>query len=407
METRILYNKEADCCGCGACMNVCPKHAIHMRENKLGFVYPVIDEEKCINCGLCQGVCGYQHFSVTQTPLQTYVASSKKDDIITSASGGVFFNIAYNVLKTNGIVYGASLERQDDQLFPMHIAVESEEELIKLQGSKYVQSSIGYVYVNIRKQLKEGRTVLFSGTPCQVDGLYHFLKNTNIENLFTIDIICHGVPSAKWFQDYLQILQTKVSGKINHIVFRDKTKGWGYFGRIDYMSHGKQKSKTLYPGESSYYNLFLNSAICRENCYSCKYACDKRPGDITIGDYWGIEKEHPEYLNTAGGDFDIQRGISCLIVNNDQGKKMLEKFGDGLLLFESSFEKVSFHNEQLSHPSNRYIYRNEVLDLYQKAGYVAVEKWFNKKLGRKKWITIIRNRMPKKFERAIKRILKK
>ena len=201
----ILFDDKKNCCACGACMNVCPKDAIRMEEDDYGFLYPQIDETKCVQCGACKKVCAYQNGSKLFEPKQVFVAVSKnKKQLLNSASGGVFAAVATKILKDGGVVFGATLDFENGHANPHHIKIENQKQLTKLQGSKYVQSAIGITYKQTKDYLKKGRIVLFSGTPCQISGLYEYLGK-EYDNLYTIDVICHGVPNAKFFDDYLQI----------------------------------------------------------------------------------------------------------------------------------------------------------------------------------------------------------
>ena len=316
----ILFDDKKNCCACGACMNVCPKDAIRMEEDEYGFLYPQIDETKCVQCGACKKVCAYQNGPKLFEPKQVFVAVSKnKNQLLNSASGGVFAAVATKILKDGGVVFGATLDFENGHANPHHIKIENQKQLTKLQGSKYVQSSIGITYKQTKDYLKKGRIVLFSGTPCQISGLYEYLGK-EYNNLYTIDVICHGVPNAKFFDDYLQIeKQRRSADKIEDYAFRDKRKGWGMNGRIT-LAKGRKQKKVYIPARLNSYNtLFLDGMIYRENCYSCKYARRERCADLTIGDYWGIEKEHPELLKN--NMYNEKEGISCILANTEKGIK--------------------------------------------------------------------------------------
>ena len=379
METITLFKNKKDCCACGACLNICPKQAIKMQEDENGFLYPIIDNNKCIKCGLCVKTCALQNSKLTNTPLKTYAAQSNNTDLKKSASGGIFASLAINEIKAGGVVYGAALENVNGKLICRHIAVNNVTDLEKLQGSKYIQSNIGNIYQDVKKNLLEDKTILFTGTPCQVDGLRAYLGK-KYENLYCIDIVCHGVPSNKMFQDYIETLEKKYNDKIIDFKFRDKTKGWGLTAK-GYTAKGytaKGYTAIISANVSSFYYYFLKSYIYRDSCYSCKYACKNRCGDITIGDYWGIETAHPEVLNN-NTELDYKSGISCLIVNTYQGNKLIEKYKDDLRLIESDFEKSAKENGQL----NRFSIlnaekRNEILNLYSKNGYKGVEDSFKR-----------------------------
>ncbi|MBE5962338.1 MAG: 4Fe-4S dicluster domain-containing protein [Lachnospiraceae bacterium] len=403
----ILFKEKSECCGCGACMNICPKGAITMVEDEVGFVYPSINSDKCIGCGLCKKACNYQRENQSKGIRKVYAAMTTKTDLLTkSASGGIFASIAENILDQGGIVVGVSMEQKEGTLYPQHVIISSKADLEKLQGSKYVQSEVGYCYKLTKELLNDGRTVLFTGTPCQIDGLYGYLRGVSYPDLYTIDIICHGVPSCKFFQSYLQVQEKKVKGKIVGFKFRDKECGWGLQGSMQFINKRNKKIRRSVPFESSsYYQLFLNADIYRENCYECKYATKDRIGDLTIGDYWRIEKEHPEYLIENGGTLEPQRGISSILVNSEQGEKLLKIFGTNLILELSNYDKVSRQNAQLRVPSSKSKYREEIFETYKKQGYQAIEKEYDRKLGIKKYRFMVSNMVPKPIKTIIKRII--
>ena len=205
-----LFNKNADCCGCGACRNVCPTDSITMKEDEYGFIYPIIDEEKCINCYRCVNTCAFQNTQEHQIPIFNYVAYERDDALLyKSASGGIFASIAKQFINEGGVVFGCSMEMEDGILSTKHVGVDKLEDLYKLQGSKYVQSDTGNIYREVLRELKNNRYVLFSGTPCQVAALKHMIKGDIAKNLITIDLICHGVPSSNLFKSYIKYIEDK------------------------------------------------------------------------------------------------------------------------------------------------------------------------------------------------------
>lgn len=401
----VLFDNKVNCCACGACMNICPKGAITMIEDEYGFLYPEINKELCIKCGVCKKVCAYQNISPTKRPLKAFAAVNKnKEQLMKSASGGVFSALATNVLNKGGVAFGATLTFEDGHAIPKHIAIDHVEQLPLLQGSKYVQSSIGDTYKQAKMYLQEGRLVLFSGTPCQIGGLYGYLGK-DYENLITIDVICHGVPSAKMFDDYLQ--NERIKRKAQSVIgysFRDKKKGWGMNGRLD-LQFADKKVKSFYiPARLASYNtLFLDGDTYRENCYSCKYAGALRPADLTIGDYWGIEVEHPELLKKK--QYEERYGISCILANTDKGIMVCEGINNQILA-ESTFEKVSNKNGQLKEPSRKSIKRDYVLDLYTQNGYRNLDMWFQNSYRRQIMVHSVYNVLPRTIRAKIKRLLK-
>lgn len=400
-----LFENEENCCGCGACMASCPKTAITMQENEYGFLYPVVDEKKCIHCFVCKEVCDYQTQSVKRRRCTKVVAAvaNREDDLLKSASGGVFSSVARAFIKDGGVVVGCALINRNGVLCPEHIVVDSEEELYLLQGSKYVQSSMNKaVFTEIKKHLKTGRSVLFSGTPCQVAALRKYTKD-HFENLYTMDIICHGVPSAKMFRDYLEELGNRKKGVISDFKFRDKSAGWGMKGSYVLKKHNGKKVKKVFPSQlSSYFQYFLNSYTYRTNCYTCKYACGERVGDITIGDFWGIGLVHPEYLKANGGNYDEKKGISCVLINSVQGNRFIEKYAQQLDTEISDWDSVAKKNAQLNQPSKRTDGWDKIMNLYREKGYAAVDRYYRKRTVLKRFVYKIWNYVPYDVQHFIK-----
>lgn len=393
-----LYEKKQDCCGCGTCVVSCPVQAVSMIEQEVGCLYPQVDYDKCIQCGKCKQVCAFQRDSVVKkTQDFTYAAMAEEKALLKiSASGGVFATIARNVLKLHGVVFGCSMEYQNGKLVPMHIGVYKEEDLHRLQGSKYVQSFLNDVFLEVKRALQDKRIVLFSGTPCQVDALNQYLEKEDKSSLYTMDIICHGVPGAKFFQDYIESIEKKTKKKIPAFYFRDKTWGWGLNAKCVLVDKkGKKTEKNLSPDISSYYSLFLESETYRQSCYSCKYADAERKSDVTIGDYWCMEKEHPEYMVERGGPLSVEAGVSCVLVNTQKGEELFEFYAEGLNLQPSEYVKVAKWNQQLVSPSIHTEKREKIIHLYKKYGYKGVEKMFRKSIGIKYYVRVLRNRRRK------------
>lgn len=384
----ILFTEKKDCCACGACLNVCPKQAISMVEDACGFCYPQVEEELCVKCRRCKQVCAFQNAKVENNPIAVFAGVAKDENLRrTSASGGIFAAIAKKALEEGYVVYGAAFQ---PDFSVKHIGITSVKELPELQGSKYTQSDIGHTYSEAKEYLKLGKKVLFSGTPCQIDGLYGYLGERD-EHLMTIDLICHGVPSNRMFQDYISALGRDVSG----FVFRDKSIGWGING----SAFVDGKKKCIWQSSSPYLYYFSKGWIYRENCYQCQYTCEHRPADITLGDYWGIEKQHPECLEKDG--WDEAKGISAVIANTRKGEAVLNEMRCVLDLKESTFEKVAAGNGQLKHPS-KADRRSELIELYLSAGWDGVEQRFRKKIGWRFYTSQIKSLIPGCVKRKIK-----
>lgn len=391
-----LFNKKKNCCGCGSCENICPKNAISMGEDEYGFIYPKIDHNLCIECHLCEKVCNFQSRTEYSDEHKAYAAVTKNQEILmNSTSGGIFTTIALEFIKDGGFVAGSIY---DENFNVVHIVSNKIEDIYKMQGSKYVQSSINDTYFQIRKLLLQKEKVLFSGTPCQVDGLYGYLQR-DYDNLYTIDIVCHGVPSNKMFQDYLHYESEKY-GKITDIKFRDKTQGWGTTGSIKF----ENKNKIIYSGTSEYYYLFNKSLTFRDSCYSCKYSSHHRPANITIGDYWGIEKTDFRLLNKK--EMDTDKGISLIICNGQQGTNLFEKYQDNFNIYSTTLKNVSKFNHNLNQPSKMPSNRNNVLNTYSHS-FNLIARDIANDLKKEKYKFAIKKIIPSRIKITLKRYLKK
>jgi len=374
-------------------MNICSKEAITMIEDEYGFLYPKINEKRCIGCGLCQKVCAYKDKLVGNKAISAYAAVSKVSDLMISASGGIFTAFAVKILKDGGSVYGAACLLIDDKIQVQHIRIDSIKDLPKLAGSKYVQSSLGTIFKSVKIELDSGKNILFSGMPCQCEALKKYLDK-KYDNLLLMDLICHGIPNTKMLNDYVRTLC--LNRKIVDIQFRSKIKGWGNFvSAITFEDKSIVYEDSL---QSSYYYMFLKSYLYRDSCYHCKYAKAYRIGDITIGDFWGIEKEHPEIF--SNNKIDLKKGISCLIINNKHGKMFLENNMDSMFLLESSFEKIARHNEQLNQPSILPKGRKKILRRYKERGYSEIERYFKIIYKREKTVNKIK-KILKQIEQSV------
>ena len=378
-KSQQLFSSKSKCCGCAACANVCPKNAITMTEDDDGFMYPETDYEKCVDCGACLRSCYYQN-QVAKSELRAAWAgvSTNTEILARSASGGVFASLAMSFLENGGYVAGVELIDSDGGLKPVHSVIHSSDELVRFQSSKYAHSETGFVYREIRELLSNGQNVLFSGTSCQVAGLKGFLGKV-YDNLFTVDIICHGVPSVKMLQSYLNFLKEKYHSNVTEINFRDKNQGWGEKGFVTFQSN---KKITIDPYHSSFYKLYLMGAAYRLNCYTCPYTnCRKRPGDLTLGDFWGVAKVQPELLSVNGGPWKKDNGISCVLVNSLKGEDLLNRYGSSLELRQTSAEKITVRNKLLTRPTSYFSRRDDVLRLLREKGYRALDRWFWRKYG--------------------------
>lgn len=351
----ILIEQVQDCCGCNACYNVCPKNCIEMRFDKCGFAYPAVKEGACIQCGRCVSVCPIQNKTVGNLPLRVLGTKNEDENIRkTSSSGGTFFELAKQTITDGGIVYGCALNAD---MVACHIGIEDISGLEKLKSSKYVQSDIGDTYRRAKENLLVGRKVLFSGTPCQIAGLKNYLGKEH-ENLLLVDVLCHGTPSPKMFADYLEYLSEKYKGKPVSVNFRQKQKGWKrlYFEVV--FDNGKRYF--TFSGYDRYMAMFLNNISLRPSCYECKFACEERQGDITLGDFWGIGRKYPER--------DDDKGISLVLINSKKGEQAYSAIIDKFDVFESDIETAKAGQRTLSTPTKKNPKHDEFYRLYAEKG---------------------------------------
>lgn len=319
----IIIKKKNRCCGCESCVQACPKHCISFDEDAEGFRYPKVDMSSCVNCGLCEKVCPFLNQSVPQLPLASYAAKNRDPkELDSSSSGGAFILLAKEIIKQGGVVFGAKF---DADWNVVHGYADTADELKAFMGSKYVQSRIGNAFLEAKTFLKAGRIVLFSGTTCHIAGLKKFLGK-DYDNLITVDVICHGVPSSKVWQMYLDYVKNKVgNGRITNISFRDKRLGWKKFSfvvSLDYdTSDGNLKHMEMsdYHRDNPFMQAFLANLILRPSCEKCKVKAGRCYSDITLADFWGVNNLFPE--------INCYNGVSLLTVNSNRGKcivKMLE-----------------------------------------------------------------------------------
>jgi len=331
MELDVINKKQ--CTGCMACKNACPKNAIIIEEDSLsGFLYPKTDKELCINCNICTKVCPIKNkLSENPNEIKVYACKNKNDEIrMKSSSGGIFTLIANYILEQNGIVFGAGFNENFEVI---HTWTDSEEGLEKFRGSKYLQSQIGNAYQEVKSFLLEGRKVLFTGTPCQVEGLLSYLRK-DYENLYTQDIICHGVPSPKvWrkFLEYKKKIHNEVPLKIN---FRKKEiAGWNSYHTSFTYSHFEENT---HHADDSYMKFFLRNFDLRDTCYDCNFKKLKRKSDITVADFWGINNVRPE--------INDEKGTSSVLINSEKGKELFENIKNDIVYTKEHINSIIENN---------------------------------------------------------------
>lgn len=374
-----------------------------MTADAAGFVYPRIDEGACIRCGRCKHVCGFQLRAAQESAGPLYAAATSEVEIERSASGGVFGALARAMIARGGAVVGCAYERDGGGLVARHRVVEDEPGIDALLGSKYVQSDAASVFPRVRELLAEGREVLFSGTPCQVAGLLGYLGGPR-EGLLTVDLVCHGVPSPAMLCEYLRGLERAHGDRIVDVRFRPKCDGWARSLQLE-AAFAEGGLDRVPSGASSYYDLFLDLATLRDSCYACPFAGRLRPADLTIGDFWGVEKVRPDLLAEGGGPFDTYRGVSCLLVNNERGAVWLERLGSRLVTAPVTFDQVAAHNDQLRVPARAPKERARYLAAFSEGGWPAVERRWRRQrlLGRVR--RGVGRFLPVGLKRAIKRVV--
>lgn len=378
-----IIHKE-DCCGCSACIQICPKQCISFDEDEQGFRYPKVNLERCINCGLCERVCPVIHQGEKHSPLEAYAAKNRTDSIRRiSSSGGIFHALATYILSQGGIVFGA---KYNSKWEVEHDYTDNPDKLKNFLVSKYVQSNINRSYRIALDFLKEGKSVLFSGTSCQIAGLRRFINKDFGDKLITVDIICHGVPSPLIFRDFLNSLTESSNSwaapglhsieQLKAISFRDKTYGWENFGfSIEYVNehstnplNDKLLKHFIFNRNNPYISAFFLNYSLRPSCYKCCAKSGKSGSDITLGDFWGIPKEYPELY---------RKGMySAVTANTELGLNILNN-----IEIESSiidFSKVESHNPAYNCSVRIPRKSVEFWEIFQKGGIIGMNAFLER-----------------------------
>ena len=368
-----------------ACVNVCPKNSITMEDAGEGFSIPHINIDTCIECGACMNACHRITPIVEyQTPLKTLACWPKNnDDRKKSSSGGAFSVLARKVLSLNGVVFGATM---DTNLKVKHISIEKADDMVKLQGSKYVQSYLGDTYKQVRDMLRQNRLVLFTGTPCQVGGLLTFLRK-KYDNLITCDMVCHGVPSQKAFDTFCE--RTHIKGTCQGVSFRFTT-GWGYQLAREMESPTQTENsesnhivrKVINPSKAWYMRAFNKGLMFNEACFSCAYTTPQRVSDFTMADFWGLGAKKPF-------NYPTYKGVSMLLVNN---QKAWEFIGDNTDLFyeERTLDEAIEGNHNLSHNSERPVGRDTFIQDMQTMEPSALVKKYEIKESLRDYLRLLK-----------------
>ena len=379
----IDIKEKKDCCGCSACVQRCPKQCISLYEDEEGFLYPKVDVDACIDCGLCEKVCPVLNQSDACEPLEVYAAKNPNEQIRReSSSGGIFTLLAEQTIDAGGVVFGV---RWNERFEAVHDYTETKEGLTAFRGSKYVQSQVGETFKQAELFLKQGRQVLYTGTPCQISGLKKFLRK-EYENLLTVDIVCHAVPSPLIWRRYIE--EYKIANdaiKINSINFRDKTFGWrNYHVSISFVnSCNKSITKMLPHDDDMYFKGFLNQLYLRPSCYFCCAKGGRSGSDILIGDCWGID--------SLRKDYNDNKGCSLVCVNSVKGKKATDIILDRTELL--AYKDVLEHNSSVSIPVKDFFmperFWNEKGSISRKVEKISGDSFFLK-LKKKIWNLLVK-----------------
>lgn len=375
LKDKNLYEiaGKRDCTGCGACIAMCPKGCIRFVENEEGFPYPLIDHTKCISCGACVRNCPTEPDD--DKKIKAALAGYSRDPEIqrSSSSGGIFSHLAEAVLKKDGVIFGVAMEGNR----AVTCEIEKTKELSYLRGSKYVQSYTEESYKHAAKYLEEGRWVLFSGTPCQIAGLYRVLKK-NYSRLITVDFICHGISSPKVLRKYLA--ETGNGKKVSEISFRDKSSGWKKFSmKVNWTDNTVSCAPMT---EDLYLQSFLKNLNLRPSCFSCKFRKIHRISDITLGDLWGAEDINENWTEDMG--------YSVIILQSVKGTEIWEEIKDQIVYIPVEISQVAMHNSSLTQsPWDEYS-RNRFFSYLSKHDLQfcidkAVKGGISKRIGRKLW----------------------
>lgn len=331
MEKMKFWLEKKDCSGCGACVSPCPKNAIKLVKDECGFYYPEINDD-CINCGLCKTTClRISETNNYQDNLNTYAAWSKDaNNRFVSTSGGMFYEFAKKIISDGGVVAGA---KYDENNMVIHSLATSLEEVEALRQSKYTQSNTLLIYRDIKKHLLEGKKVLFCGAPCQVAGLRAYL-NKDYEKLYLLDFICRGVNSPKAYEMWLKEIEKKEGSKIVKVWFKYKEHGWNKSPTCTKVTFENGKEKVLFQDENTFMCGYLQSNLyIRPSCGNCSFKGLPRQGDITLGDFWGIEKA-----------YDDDKGTSMVLINNERGQFLFDSVRCNLEYHQRDFSEIGKGN---------------------------------------------------------------
>lgn len=391
----ILPHK--DCCGCFACGDVCPTSCIKFKKDNEGFIYPEVDEKDCIHCGKCVKICPELNPYFNSIAKEVFAAyATSETDRQAGSSGGIFGLIARHIINNGGKVWGAAF---DSSLKLKHVCATTIAELEPLLRSKYLQSDTSGCFKQIVNDLKNGVLTLFCGTPCQCNALRNY---TGIyDNLYLIDLICHGVPSQDLFDKSIKWIEEQNSCQVTKFVFRSKYKGSLHPQAFSYecIKNGKSETVNGLHYQFPFYFGFQKYSTLRPSCYKCKWACSKRCGDITLGDFWGIEKIEP--------NLDPKTGISEVIANTAKGQYLLNEIKESGIIWTEKFQfqQVVGNNGCLQEPTKLKDERIELFEALRTKSFDEVVK--NHLVSKRRWIFDIYYNMPRFLRKMVRKVMDK
>lgn len=376
----IKIKEKINCCGCQACFNICPKNAIEMKEDEKGFKYPCINIEKCINCGLCEKACPIINNKTIENTPKAYACINKDEEIrMKSTSGGIFTLLANAIINKGGVVFGACF---NEEFGVYHTYCESIKDLAKFRSSKYLQSDMGLSYRKVKEFLEQGRYVLFTGTPCQIEALKNFIGK-EYDKLYLQDIICHGVPSPLVWEKYKANKENTKKSSLKEMSFRSKKEeGWrSYHINMEFSNNEKYNVEH---NDDLYMKAFLTHLSLRESCTDCQFKKDNRLSDIVLADFWGVQNIEPNMYDN--------KGTSLVIVNSKKGQELFDEISKFMISKEVDFKKAISRNPSFNTSSKR---NEKSGEFFKELNEYNFEETVKKYLPKESLINIIKKKVKK------------